>query len=176
MRRTSFAQWPCSIARAMDLLGDQWTLLVLRETYLGVRRFDRIQAELGIARNTLTERLDRLVGAGLLHRERYQERPVRYEYVLTDMGRDFWPALAAIMHWGERWLVEDRPVRLRHRTCGHETHAVVTCASCGDPLLVREVEAEQFGARSAMVGGARSAEGVERSGQGHVTPNGVAVR
>ena len=93
----------------MDLLGDQWTLLVLRDAYHGVRRFDKFQASLGIARNTLTERLDRLTGAGLLDRVRYQDRPARYEYPLTDMGRDFFPALAAIIRWG------DTLARRRHR-------------------------------------------------------------
>ncbi|GLZ41562.1 HxlR family transcriptional regulator [Actinokineospora sp. NBRC 105648] len=160
----------------MDLLGDQWTLLVLREAYFGVRRFERFQTELGIARNTLTERLDRLTGAGLLERVRYQQKPTRYEYALTEMGREFWPALAAIMHWGDRWLAGPAgpPLVFRHKTCGHETHAVVGCAHCGEPLRVREVVAEP-GPGAFEVGGARSAEGVERSGPDHVTPNGVAA-
>ena len=136
MRRTSFARWPCSIARTMDLLGDQWTLLVLRESFYGVTRFDQFQESLGIARNTLTERLDRLVGAGLLERVRYQVKPARYEYVLTVMGRDFFPALTAIMHWGDRWLDGGlgAPVTLRHKDCGQSTHAEVHCAHCDAPL------------------------------------------
>jgi DNA-binding HxlR family transcriptional regulator len=136
MRRTSFARWPCSIARTMDLLGDQWTLLVLREAFYGVTRFDRFQSSLGIARNTLTERLDRLVGAGLLHRERYQDRPARYEYLLTEMGRDFFPALAAIIQWGDRWLDDGAgpTITLLHKDCGRSTHAEVQCAHCHGPL------------------------------------------
>jgi DNA-binding HxlR family transcriptional regulator len=144
MRRTSFARWPCSIARTMDLLGDQWTLLVLREAFYGVSRFDKFQLSLGIARNTLTERLDRLVGAGLLNRVRYQDRPARYEYVLSEMGRDFFPALAAIMRWGDLWLGDGSPppVTLLHTGCGHPTHAEVHCAHCQGKLTSEQVTIE----------------------------------
>jgi DNA-binding HxlR family transcriptional regulator len=144
MRRTSFARWPCSIARTMDLLGDQWTLLVLREAFYGVRRFDQFQTSLGIARNTLTERLDRLVGAGLLERQRYQVKPARYEYVLTAMGRDFFPALTAIMHWGDRWLDDGigAPMTLRHNDCGQVTHAEVHCPHCDGALSAETVSFE----------------------------------
>jgi DNA-binding HxlR family transcriptional regulator len=128
----------------MDLLGDQWTLLVLREAFLGTRRFDRFQAALGIARNTLTERLDRLTGAGMLDRVRYQDRPVRYEYVLTEMGRDFFPVMAGIIGWGDRWLADDGkvPLVIRHLDCGQPTHAVVGCAHCGGALTELTVRLE----------------------------------
>jgi DNA-binding HxlR family transcriptional regulator len=128
----------------MDLLGDQWTLLVLRDAYNGVRRFDKFQASLGIARNTLTERLDRLTGAGLLARVRYQDRPARYEYPLTDMGRDFFPALAAIIRWGDTWLDGGAgpPALLRHLDCGHHTSADVRCPHCGDALEADRVAFE----------------------------------
>ena len=96
MKRTPFADWPCSVARTVDILGDWWTPLVLRESYLGVRRFDDFQHRLGIGRNILTQRLGRLVDEGLLARRPYQERPLRHEYVLTDKGRDFYPVMAAI--------------------------------------------------------------------------------
>jgi DNA-binding HxlR family transcriptional regulator len=128
----------------MDLLGDQWTLLVLREAFHGVRRFDRFQAELGIARNTLTERLDRLTGAGLLERVRYQDRPARYEYPLTAMGQDFFPVLAAIIRWGDEWLAdpEGPPRLLRHHDCGAATTATVKCADCGGPMTADRVTLE----------------------------------
>ena len=128
----------------MDLLGDQWTLLVLREAYAGVRRFDRFQAELGIARNTLTERLDRLTGAGLLDRVRYQDRPARYEYPLTEMGQDFFPVIAAIIRWGDQWLAdEDGPPRLlRHLDCGETTTAEVNCVHCGGAMSAHQVVME----------------------------------
>jgi len=125
----------------MDLLGDQWTLLVLREAFYGVHRFDQFQNSLGIARNTLTERLDRLVGAGLLTRVRYQERPARYEYQLSEMGRDFLPAMTALIRWGDRWLDDGSgpPVVVRHSVCGMSTHADVRCAGCGGPLTSETV-------------------------------------
>lgn len=128
----------------MDLLGDQWTLLVLREAFAGVRRFDRFQAELGIARNTLTERLDRLTGAGLLDRVRYQDRPARYEYPLTEMGRDFFPVVAAIIRWGDQWLADEAgpPRLLRHADCGVHTTAVVNCADCGGEMTADRVVME----------------------------------
>jgi DNA-binding HxlR family transcriptional regulator len=128
----------------MDLLGDQWTLLVLREAFYGVTRFDQFHISLGIARNTLTERLDRLVGAGLLTRARYQDKPARYEYLLSDMGTDFLPALLALMHWGDRWLDDGSgpPVAVRHTLCEHTAHADVHCSQCGAPLTHRTVEFE----------------------------------
>jgi DNA-binding HxlR family transcriptional regulator len=128
----------------MDLLGDQWTLLVLREAFNGVRRFDQLQAELGIARNTLTERLDRLTGAGLLDRVRYQDRPARYEYPLTEMGRDFFPVLAAMIRWGDDWLADETgpPRLLRHLDCGKTTTAVVSCVHCGGSMTADRVVME----------------------------------
>ncbi|HET6288222.1 MAG TPA: helix-turn-helix domain-containing protein [Amycolatopsis sp.] len=136
MKRTSFAQWPCSIARTMDLLGDWWTPLVLREAFYGIRRFDEFQQELGIARNTLADRLRRLVGEGLLEKRAYQADPVRYDYVLTEKGADFYGVLAAMSRWGDRWLAEEAgpPVVLHHETCGRDTHAEVVCAHCSAPL------------------------------------------
>ncbi|MGR7003413.1 winged helix-turn-helix transcriptional regulator [Yinghuangia aomiensis] len=143
MKRTPFGSWPCSIARAVDLLGDWWTPLVLREAVFGSRRFEEFQRNLGIGRNVLAQRLNRLVDEGLMDRVPYQDRPLRHEYVLTAKGRDFFPVLAAIIAWGDTWLADDEgaPVVLRHRPCGHETHAQVVCAECGDALRVEDVEA-----------------------------------
>lgn len=136
MKRTSFSRWPCSIARTVDLLGDWWTPLVLREAFYGVRRFDQFQSGLGIARNTLTERLNRLVEEGLLRKEPYQKDPVRYEYLLTDKGNDFYPVLAAMSAWGDRWLDGGlgRPITSHHTVCDHDTQAVVVCSECAQPL------------------------------------------
>ncbi|MFE2989087.1 winged helix-turn-helix transcriptional regulator [Streptomyces sp. NPDC059262] len=136
MRRTSFANWPCSIARTMDLLGDWWTPLVLREAFYGIKRFDVFQEELGIARNTLADRLRRLVDEGLMEKRAYQQEPVRYDYVLTDMGRDFFGVLAAMNRWGDRWLAEEAgpPVVFHHDRCGQEGHAEVVCSACKEPM------------------------------------------
>lgn len=141
MKRTSFAQWPCSIARTMDIIGDGWTALVLREAFYGIRRFEEFQIVLGVARNTLTDRLARLVDEGLLAKQQYEDRPVRYEYVLTAKGKDFFPVLAAIAQWGDRWLAGDEgpPAIFHHTVCGHDTVAQITCDVCGEALRVKDV-------------------------------------
>jgi DNA-binding HxlR family transcriptional regulator len=141
VKRTPFADWPCSVARTVDILGDWWTPLVLRECYLGVRRFEDFQRSLGIGRNILTRRLTRLVDEGMLDRRPYQERPLRHEYVLTAKGRDFFPVIAAIMRWGDTWLGGDEgpPVVLHHRGCDHDMHAEVVCSHCGEQLTLRDV-------------------------------------
>lgn len=128
----------------MHLLGDWWTPLVLREAFAGIRRFDDFQRSLGLARNTLNLRLQRLVEEGLLDRVPYQQHPERHEYVLTDKGQDFYPVLAAIMAWGDRWMAGDDgpPVTTRHHQCGQPTHAVVVCEHCGEPLTAEAVSPE----------------------------------
>ncbi len=141
MRRTSFANWPCSIARTLDLLGDWWTPLVLREAFYGIRRFDEFQQELGIARNTLSARLRRLVDEGLLEKQLYTTEPKRYEYLLTDKGRDFFGVIAAMTRWGDTWLSGESgpPVILHHQSCGNDTHAEVVCAACQEPIHAPDV-------------------------------------
>lgn len=143
MTRTRTADWPCTIARSVDLLGEGWTLLVMRQACLGTRRFEDFQRALGIGRNILTLRLTRLVDEGLLDRVEYQQRPVRHEYRLTDKGRDVYPILAAMAAFGDKWLVgeEGTPLILHHAGCDHDMHAVVTCSECHEPLDVREVQA-----------------------------------
>lgn len=136
MRRTSFQGWPCSIARTVDLLGDAWILLVMRELFYGETRFDGFVDTLGIARNTLADRLRRLQDEGLIQRLPYQADPVRHEYLLTDKGNDFFGVLAAINAWGDRWLTDEQgpPVVLHHERCGDDSHAEVVCSGCGEPL------------------------------------------
>jgi DNA-binding HxlR family transcriptional regulator len=152
MKRTAFADWPCSLARSVDLLGDWWTPLVLREAFYGVRRFDEFQRRLGIGRNILTQRLNRLVAEEMLERRPYQSHPVRHDYVLTDKGRDFFPVVAAMQRWGDRWLAREDgpPVVLHHTACDRDMHAEVVCSECGESLVLRQVRAQPGpGARSA---------------------------
>jgi DNA-binding HxlR family transcriptional regulator len=140
--RTDTSAWPCPIARTADLIGDGWTLLIMREACLGIRRFEEFQRTLGVGRNILTLRLNALVDEGLLTKVPYQERPVRHEYRLTDKGRDVYPILAAMAAFGDKWLLgDDRPVVLHHSTCDLDMHAVVTCSECSQPLDVRSVRA-----------------------------------
>jgi len=131
----------CSIARTLEVIGDRWTLLILRDAFRGVRRFDQIQRDLGIARNLLTDRLNKLVAHGVLAKELYQAHPPRYEYRLTPKGVDLSPALVALMHWGDQWLAEgEPPVRLVHDRCGHPLDQVFVCWHCDEtvtPLHIR---------------------------------------
>jgi DNA-binding HxlR family transcriptional regulator len=129
----------CSIGRAMEILGERWTFLILRESFYGVRRFSDMQRNLGIARNILSSRLQSLVRAGILERRRYQAEPERYEYKLTDTGLALYPAIITIMRWGDEHLVDEGPpVVLRH-TCGAEAEAVLVCAHCREPMHPRDV-------------------------------------
>jgi DNA-binding HxlR family transcriptional regulator len=105
----------CSIARALEVVGERWTLLIVRDVFLGRRRFDEIQESLGIARNVLTDRLNRLIDEGILERARYSERPERYEYRLTAKGRDLNVALTALRQWGDAYLSEKPPMVLRRK-------------------------------------------------------------
>jgi DNA-binding HxlR family transcriptional regulator len=131
----------CSIGRAMEILGERWTFLILRESFYGVRRFSDFQRNLGIARNILATRLQSLVAAGVLERSLYREEPPRYEYRLTEAGRDLYPSIVTLMRWGDRYLhAEDGPpVVLHHNTCGHEADPMLVCGHCHEELQPREV-------------------------------------
>ena len=131
----------CSVARALELVGERWTLLILRDAFLGVRRFDDFQRSLGIARNVLNTRLQRLVEAGLLERRRYQERPERFEYRLTEMGIGLWPSIVALMQWGDQYLAGEAgpPLRLEHKGCGGTVNDRRACDRCGADLTARDV-------------------------------------
>ncbi len=133
----------CSIGRAMELLGERWTFLILREAFWGVRRFTELQRNLGIARNILSARLQTLVASGILERRLYQEDPERYEYRLSEMGRDLYPAIVAIMRWGDKHLTGEgcTPLVLRH-TCGHDAAPQMTCSHCGEPVDARDIRPE----------------------------------
>jgi DNA-binding HxlR family transcriptional regulator len=122
----------CSIAGTVDVIGDRWSILILRDAFRGVRRFDELQRDLGIARNILTDRLQKLVDHGVLERRPYQVRPVRYEYRLTAKGVDLSPALVALMRWGDRWLAGDAgpPLVLTHRDCGEPLDQAFVCWAC----------------------------------------------
>jgi DNA-binding HxlR family transcriptional regulator len=139
----------CSIARTLELVGERWTILILRDVFLGTRRFDEFQSRLGIARNVLQTRLERLVAEGILRRVPYQERPVRHDYLLTRKGTDLWPVLVALLKWGDRYEAPaGPPMVLEHKACGGEVDDRRRCARCGADLEAWEVKARPGPGRS----------------------------
>jgi DNA-binding HxlR family transcriptional regulator len=130
-----------SVERAVSQVGDGWTFLVLREAFFGVRRFDEFQRNIKASPNILTSRLKKLVSCGLLDRVRYLERPPRYEYRLTEKGRDLYPAVVLLMRWGDKWLDggNGAPLELIHRPCGHKTEPVLVCDRCDKPIGLEDV-------------------------------------
>ena len=140
MRRASFADVNCSIARSLEVVGEWWTLLIIRDAFLGVTRFKDFQERLGIAPNILTARLDKLVGAGILERRTYEEARDRGDYVLTKMGRALWPVMVTLRQWGDDWMIDEPPVALLHTRCGEVSRAVLHCEHCGDRLVGREMK------------------------------------
>jgi DNA-binding HxlR family transcriptional regulator len=141
MNHKSIRGMRCSIARALSAVGDRWTLLIVREAFLGVRRFENFQTRLALARNILTLRLRGLVSEGILIKSRYQEKPDRYEYRLTDKGLELYPVILALMGWGDHWMADESgpPVTLTHKTCNHATEPVLACSHCGRALRAREI-------------------------------------
>lgn len=143
MKRTSVGHMHCSVARSLDVVGEWWTLLIVRNMLMGQRRFEEIQADLGIARNILSDRLSTLVEHGIVDRVRYMEHPDRYEYVLTQKGRELFPVIAAIMAWGDAWESPDGPPLVFQHSCGHTVAAGATCSACGGALTLDTVRARR---------------------------------
>lgn len=141
MRWDAIGTLTCPIAQSLSVIGDRWTLLVLRDVFLGARRFDHLQASLRCSPHVLSTRLAKLVRHGVLERRPYQRRPTRHEYRLTPKGLDLYPVVLGLRGWGERWLDSGAgsPVRLVHKPCGHETTPTLTCSACGEPLEARAV-------------------------------------
>jgi DNA-binding HxlR family transcriptional regulator len=132
---------PCSVARTLLILGDRWTFLILRETFFGIRRYEELRTRLGIATNILRDRLLRLTEQGILAKSLYQESPERFEYRLTEKGRDFYGPFIVMMRWGDKWLSGRKPpLRLRHRDCGRDFSAVVVCDHCRQELDPRQMD------------------------------------
>jgi DNA-binding HxlR family transcriptional regulator len=138
-----FTNENCSVARTLEVIGERWTILVLREAFFRVRRFEEFQRNTGAARNILSDRLRRLVENGILERRQYLERPARFEYRLTEKGLDLYPILIALMQWGDKHVPGEMgpPVVLEHRTCGNRTTPALTCSECGEPLTARDMRA-----------------------------------
>jgi DNA-binding HxlR family transcriptional regulator len=133
-------QQVCPVARTIALVGDAWTLMVMRELFLGARRYEEIRVQTGMSPQLLSRRMRELVAAGVVERRRYQDRPPRFDFVLSEKGLDLWPVVIALRGWGERWTKRARGaalITLTHRACGHTIEPVLACPDCGEPLNAR---------------------------------------
>lgn len=142
MQRTQFGGMACSIARTLDVFGEPWTPLILRDVWVGISRFDQLSADLGISPKVLTQRLAWLVESGVLERRQYSARPPRYDYVLTAKGTELCDVLLVMARWGDRWLAGEAgpPVLHRHAGCGQVVHVELRCPGCGALMPAGEVE------------------------------------
>jgi len=141
MRWAEIESVRCSVARTLSVVGDRWTLLILREAFIGTRRFDEFRSRTGAARHLVAERLNHLVDHGVMERRQYSDRPPRHEYRLTAKGRDLYPVIVALMTWGDRWMDDGDgpPATLTHRACGTTATPALVCAGCGEPIDSREM-------------------------------------
>jgi DNA-binding HxlR family transcriptional regulator len=141
MKWNSLEEEQCSVARTVAVIGDRWTLLILRDCFLRVRRFEDFQARLEVTRHVLADRLKKLVRYGVLRRVPYQSRPKRYEYILTQKGLDLHPIMMSIVHWGDVHMADERgrPLLHEHKLCGKMFDPVMVCSECRQPPSPRDV-------------------------------------
>ena len=143
MRWNELSDENCSFTRTLAVIGDRWTLLILRDCFLRVRRFEEFRERLEIGRGVLTERLKKLTDNFILTKVAYQQNPVRYEYRLTDKGRDLYPIILSMVHWGDTHVAPKKgpPVERRHNVCGHVFSPTICCSECGEVIDPRDVTA-----------------------------------
>jgi DNA-binding HxlR family transcriptional regulator len=154
MKWNALEDEPCSLARTVAVIGDRWTLLILRECFLRVRRFETFQANLGITRHLLAARLKKLVRFGVLKQNAYQARPLRHEYILTQKGLDLYPIIMAFVHWGDIHMANERgrPLLHHHKTCGHQFHPLTVCSECREPVHAKAVWTQPGPGAAAQTG------------------------
>lgn len=141
MRWNDIDQQTCSVARTLAVVGDRWTLLIVRDAFLGTRRFEDFRRQSGISRHRLSDRLQKLVRHGVLLKVRYQQKPPRYEYRLTPRGIDLYPVMITLAQWGNQWCDDGNgaPVEYFHQSCGNKMHAVLSCSECASELRPQQV-------------------------------------
>lgn len=143
MRWKEIDTMTCSIARTLSVVGDRWTMLIIRDVFLGIRRFEGIQQDLRLTPHRLSDRLRKLVHAGVLRRVAYEKRPPRFEYRLTERGIDLYPLIVAMIEWGDRWMAGRNgvPVELVHRPCGHSIKPQFICPDCKSKIEPHDMSA-----------------------------------
>ena len=144
MKIADIGNQPCSVARTLSVIGDTWSMMIIRNAFLGIRRFDDFQKNLGVTRHVLTDRLNTLVQEEILYKSPYTETQKRFEYRLTQKGLDLYPILMSIIHWGDTYMDKGlgAPIDFTHKTCGHKFHPVMVCSECVAPLNPKEVKVE----------------------------------
>lgn len=144
MRWRDLKDEPCSVARTLSVIGDRWTLMILRDCFMGLRRFEHFEASLGITRHVLADRLKKLVDEGVLKKAPYGEAPVREEYRLTERGFELYPVVLSIVQWGDKHMADERgaPIVRRHEKCGNIVQGKMLCSDCGEELDARELTVE----------------------------------
>lgn len=143
MKRSDFSNMACSTARTLDVMGEWWTPLIIRDLSLGNRRFEGLRKNLGISKKILTDRLQSLVDSGIVEKRLYEHSPPRHEYVLTQMGQELGPILLAMLSWGDKWLSGGKPpLAVKHLSCGHALKARVVCSACGEPVNFSDLKAK----------------------------------
>ncbi|WOF75974.1 winged helix-turn-helix transcriptional regulator [Parvibaculaceae bacterium PLY_AMNH_Bact1] len=144
MRWRDLKDEPCSVARTLSVIGDRWTLMILRDCFVGLRRFEHFEASLGITRHVLADRLKKLVDEGVLKKVPYGEAPVREEYRLTERGFELYPVVLSIVQWGDKHMVDERgaPIVRRHEKCGNIVQGKMVCSDCGEELDARDIAVE----------------------------------
>jgi DNA-binding HxlR family transcriptional regulator len=157
VERKSFADMHCSVAQCLETVGEWWTMLIVRDAFMGITRFDQFQERLGISRNVLQQRLAHLVERGIFTKVAYSEHPPRFDYRLTDKGRDLWPVLTTMRQWGDTYAApEGPPIEVVHKGCDHVAQAVLTCSACGGAIGPRDMRAVPGpGAVEPLIGTAR---------------------
>ncbi len=144
MRWDELDKQPCSLARAISVVGDRWTLVILPDCFMGIRRFDALEKSLGITRHVLADRLKKLVDDGVLYKTPYQQKPIREEYRLTEKGLELHPVILALVHWGDKHMVDERgaPIVHVHRKCGQVMQPVTVCSCCNEPVTAKDIRIE----------------------------------
>jgi DNA-binding HxlR family transcriptional regulator len=142
MQRTRFGDMACSIARTLDVIGEPWSPLILRNLYVGITRFEQLQQSLGISRKVLTERLKWLADNGIVARLQYSARPPRHEYALTTKGLELCDLLLVMVRWGDQWTAGEAgpPVLYRHHACGEISHVELHCSVCDRPMRATDLD------------------------------------
>jgi DNA-binding HxlR family transcriptional regulator len=148
MRSSELVKMTCTVARSVDVIGDPWTMMIIKELFLGQRRFDDIQTYTGISPHLLSVRMKKLEKHGIVQRRAYRQRPERYEYLLTGKGIDLWTILIAFKDWSAKWgeWPTGEPLTIRHKACNHVTPLKVVCSYCNEPLTARDVRTEMSAA------------------------------